>query len=376
MLTAMPAAPVDILLYVFVAACSLQLLGWVILLAGMLKIKPAARAAQAPPPLSIVVAARNELTNLQELVPALLAQDHPDFEVIIVNDRSADGTHEWLRQQTEAHPRLRMVQVEHLPDHINGKKYALTLGIKAARHRQVLLTDADCRPVSAHWAALMADGFRGATDIVLGYSHYAKRPGWLNYFIRFETLLTGIQYLGAAALGRPYMGVGRNLAYKKDLFLENKGFNGIQHLTGGDDDLLINRLATGRNTRVVVGPAALTLSQPKTTWHSWWQQKLRHLHVGRYYRPGTRLLIGLFMLSWVLTWWTGILAVALGGWPTFIIAGLAGRQMAVWVVFALAGQRLGVRQGWPGIIFADMFYTFYYIFAGIRALFIKNIAWG
>ncbi|MEJ0034400.1 MAG: glycosyltransferase [Bacteroidota bacterium] len=179
-----------------------------------------------PAGVSVIVCAHDEEENLRTLVPILLSQNHPNYEVIIVDDRSNDGTYDFLLKTTRENPKLRMVTVRDLPSHTTGKKFALTMGIKAARNDWVLLTDADCRP-GAGWIHGMSQQFMNETNIVLGFSAYEKHPGVLNAFIRFETFLTAIQYIGFALVGRPYMGVGRNLAYRRKLFLESKGFNEI-----------------------------------------------------------------------------------------------------------------------------------------------------
>jgi len=253
-------------------------------------------------PVSVIVCAHDEEENLIEQVPLLLQQDYPQFEIIIVEDRCNDGTYDYLLQATKEHERLKMVRVTHKPDHINGKKFALTLGIKAARYDWVLLTDADCRPASTKWISQMTSQFEEPAKIVLGYSPYIKTPGLLNAFIRFESFLTGIQFIGIALLGKPYMGVGRNLAYRKEVFLNAKGFNSHLDVTGGDDDLFVNQHATKENTRVSIGPDALVFSKPKESWTEYFYQKFRHLSVGKLYKFSDKILLGVFSLTWLLTW--------------------------------------------------------------------------
>src|SRR5205809_1099854 len=148
---------------------------------------------------------------------------------------------------------------------INGKKYPLSIGIKEANHEVMLLTDADCVPASEHWIQKMQEAYHDGVEIVLGYGAYHKRPGLLNKLIRFETIHSAIQYLSYALAGTPYMGVGRNLSYKKDLFLRNKGFSSINHVPSGDDDLFINKVATKKNTKIIIDPESITRSIPKTS---------------------------------------------------------------------------------------------------------------
>ena len=208
-----------VLFYSFSIVTGIQLLYWLFYFVGLLRLKSIAPGGrETAPGISIIVAARNELENLKTLIPALMVQDHPDYEVIIVSDRSTDGTVEYFNKIDGEYENLKTTHIDDLPQHISGKKFAITMGIKAAKHSQVLITDADCLPFSSSWATEMSSGFNHGADIILGFSNYFKLPGFLNFFIRFETLLTGIEYLSAAANKLPYMGVGRNLAYKKRPF--------------------------------------------------------------------------------------------------------------------------------------------------------------
>ena len=218
----------DFILYLFLAITAIQIAYWLFFLLGVIKLKTSEILDNSGlKPISVIIAAHDELENLRILLPALMEQDHPEYEVIVVNDRSSDETYDFLLEQEQLYQKLKVVHIHELPAHISGKKYALTMGIKAASNKYLLFTDADCQPSSSSWVSKMSLGFSQNADIVLGYSHYKKLPGFLNYFTRFETLKTGMEYLASAANKLPFMGVGRNLAYRKDLFLENKGFNGL-----------------------------------------------------------------------------------------------------------------------------------------------------
>jgi cellulose synthase/poly-beta-1,6-N-acetylglucosamine synthase-like glycosyltransferase len=365
-----------ILFYLFLIVAGLQLLYWLFYFIGLLRLRARKPdALESLPSISIVVASRNEIDNLKKLIPVLMAQDHPEYEVIIVNDRSEDGTIEYLNSVEKKYPNLKTTHVNDLPRHISGKKYAITLGVKAAKYKQVLLTDADCLPFSSSWASYMSNGFNKGSDIVLGFSNYFKLPGFLNYFIRFETLLTGIEYLGAAANKLPYMGVGRNLAYKKDLFMENKGFFGYQELIGGDDDLFVNKHSTSRNISAVGGDHGRTESIPKTSWASWWQQKSRHLYIGKFYSFKTKFALAIFNISWIFTWILGLWCILSGINIFWVMYGLILRELFLLATFILATKKLGITFGIGGVIFVDLIFVIYYIFAGIKALFVKTISW-
>lgn len=326
-------------------------------------------------PVSVVVCAHDEEQNLLELIPLLLKQQYHDFEVIVVNDRSNDGTYDLIREYATAHTRFKAVQIDHVPDHIQGKKFGLTMGIKAAKNDCILLTDADCRPASDQWISEMAAAYKEDTQIVLGYSPYEKRGGLLNLFIRFETLMTGVQYLSYALAGLPYMGVGRNLSYSKELFLSKKGFNQFRHVVGGDDDLFVNHHANRRNTDITIGKESLVFSSPKTNLSDYYRQKKRHLHVGKYYRGVHRFLLGLYALSHLLFWVAFIILAIL----EYKILWIWGIPVARWLVMIAvlfpAKRRIGDEsKAWEWII-GDLMYLPYHAIAGVIALVTKKVRW-
>jgi len=330
---------------------------------------------QKPKPVSVIVCAHDEEQNLKELVPILLAQDHPEFEIIIVEDRSNDGSYDYLLQATQENSRLKMVRVVYKPEHVNGKKFGITLGIRAAKYDWLLFTDADCRPDSQHWITRMTEHYDDHTQFVLGFSPYRKAAGLLNAFIRFESLLTAIQCFGMALLGRPYMGVGRNLAYSKSLFLQSKGFNNYVGVTGGDDDLFVNLHANKLNTQICIGQDATTLSTPKKSWSQFMDQKLRHLFAGKRYKFSDKTILGLFMMSWLLTWFLVFPAIFFiqPFWPLLLLFLLRWGLLAG--LLDRASLRLGCEFETWKTPFLDFIFPFYYLVTGLRALVVKSIRW-
>lgn len=249
------------------------------------------------PPVSVVICARNELPNLQKLIPILLDQYYPQFEVIIIDDRSDDPMYDFMLEQKATHQKVKLVRINYTPENMNPKKFALTMGIKSARFDNLLFTDADCFPQSNHWIRSMARHFVGKEEIVLGYSPYQRKRGILNTLIRFDTFFTAVQYFSFALAGLPYMGVGRNLAYKRSLFMKLKGFYKHMPLNGGDDDLFVNRASSAGNITVCLDEESFTESIPKTTWYEWYRQKTRHLAVGRFYKSHHKVMLGFYALT-------------------------------------------------------------------------------
>ena len=328
-----------------------------------------------PQPISVIVCARNEEHNLKELLPLLLQQEHPNFEVIIVLDRCFDQSLDLLKSLEPEHPHLRTLIVDYVPDQFHPKKYGLTLAIKGAKNDLVLFTDADCRPNSKKWIMQFSQQFDDDTDFVLGFGPYQQSAGFLNHFIQYETFITGFEFISLARLGFPYMAVGRNLAYRKSKFLANRGFNIYQGITGGDDDLLIQQMANGHNTKVLMGSDAITLSEPKRNWRAYWTQKRRHLSVGKYYKK--RSIVRHFIKTQIHIWlWVSFITLAILNiaplvlWPSFV-----GFTLLKGVFYWRSAQKMG--QGYQFWItpILDLTYALFIPVVGIAAFFRKNIPW-
>ena len=316
------------------------------ILAAVLRTKPRkVEAADSPvqqPGVSVIVCARNEERNLRDYLQALLTQDYPEFEVIVVNDGSIDDTRTYLEYWQKRYRNLKLTFVPAGAKVGSTKKLAITLGAKAAQYDYLLLTDADCRPESTHWISEMVKGFAQqpvseAVSIVLGFGAYFAKPGLLNRLIQFDTLFNGLQYLGMAACGHPYMGVGRNLAYSKRLFFQQGGFYHLMTSKAGDDDLFVNRVATAANTAVVCTRDSLTWSVPKTNLIDWFRQKRRHLSVAPKYKSSSKFRLGLEPLTRGLLYAALIVLVVLGcqqsaptGWIPAIIA--ASAMLVRWIM--------------------------------------------
>lgn len=291
-------------------------------------------------PISVIICARNERENLLQFLPLFLDQDYPTFEVIVVNDASVDDTEDVLKAFSMQYQHLKVVNVPDNDRFYGSKKFALTLGIKAATYDHVLLTDADCKPTSKQWIQAMSAYGKGK-EIILGFSAYAQRKGLLNQLIRFETFYTALQYLSFALIRVPYMGVGRNLAYKKKLFFDNKGFASHQHILSGDDDLFINEVASSSNTAIAIHEDAHTISIPKTSFKSWVRQKRRHYSAGKHYRLKHLLLLGFYHATLFLLFNTSIILLICAQIheKQMVLVALLSRYLIQLVLFMLLPKR-------------------------------------
>jgi biofilm PGA synthesis N-glycosyltransferase PgaC len=279
--------------------------------------------------ISVIICARNEAHHLEKYLPRVLDQKYPVFEVVVVNDGSSDGTEELLSALAAEHEHLRYTTIPDNGKFTHGKKLALTLGLKSARYGHVLLTDGDCYPTSDQWLRGMTSHLDSEREIVLGYGRYEKRKGWLNALIRYETLLTAVQYLSSALRGHPYMGVGRNLAYRKSLFFQSRGFARHYHIASGDDDLFVNEHANRDNTAIEIDPLCHTVSVPEDSFGDWIRQKQRHLSAGTMYTRGSQFRIGTELISRLLFYSLFAVLCATSGW--------------VWMVLILFGVFQGIR---------------------------------
>ena len=290
--------------------------------------------------ISVIICAKNEEKNLRQFLPLVLQQDYREFEVVVVNDSSSDNTEELLMELSAQFKQLRYTSIPADDKLRRGKKLALTIGLKAASYDHILLSDADCYPVSDQWLKLMSSNFSGDHKIVLGYGGYERKKGLLNTIIRYETTFTAIQYLSYAIKGRPYMGVGRNLAYEKALFFDNKGFAGHYHLLSGDDDLFVNENATRLNCAVEFSPESHTLSLPETTFRTWIKQKKRHLSAGSHYKSGSRIRLASEWISRIILYITVIWICVSSPWsiPVGILFGIL--LITRLVIFKLGMHRL------------------------------------
>jgi glycosyltransferase involved in cell wall biosynthesis len=284
-------------------------------------------------PTSIIVCAKNEQEQIKRLVPKLLQQQHPDFEIILVNDASNDNTLEIMEEYAASHAHVHLVNVVNNENFWANKKYALTLGIKKASNDLLVFIDADCRPSSTQWLAAMAGPVNENVEIVIGYSGYKNiKKSLLNAIIRFETVWSALQYIGSSLRNNPYMGVGRNLAYTSHIFYSNAGFMSHMNVMGGDDDLFVNEAATSTNTAVNLHPETFTTSEPKTSWKSWWHQKRRHTAVAKHYKRKHKWMLGGFYLTELLFISTAVITASFGEFWPGIVGLIVVRYILVMVI--------------------------------------------
>jgi len=324
-------------------------------------------------PLTVIIAARNEFKNLQKNLRSILEQDYPNFEVLVVNDCSWDDSQKFLEEMQEQYKHLHVSQLFEQEKYPTGKKFAITIGVKAAKNDVLVFTDADCVPASNQWLRHIQSRVEGGKEIVLGYSPYQKQKGFLNLYIRFETFMTALFYLGMALKKSAFMGVGRNLAYRKELFFRNKGFANHQHIMSGDDDLFVNETATKNNVAIEIDEESFVFTEPKKDFESWSRQKSRHMTTGKFYKTKDKVMLGIYYSSLFLFYAsiTAALIFNINTWPIILGVYLL-RLISQEIIFYLAAKKLKC----TSIVFAlpllDLLYVFYIFVYGTKGLFTKQ----
>jgi cellulose synthase/poly-beta-1,6-N-acetylglucosamine synthase-like glycosyltransferase len=343
-----------IALCIFFSAAVIQLFYWLFFYLSVY-LKRSHETKGTHEPVSIIICARNEADNLLNFLPAVLEQEYPDYEVIVVNDCSEDNSYDILGKYLIQYPHLRISTVNKDPKFTHNKKFAQFIGIKAARNEILLFTDADCQPESDKWLEGMASHFDEKTNFVLGYGGYLRENGLLNKYIRYDSMTIAMQYLGMAIRGIPYMGVGRNLAYRRSVFFTNKGFGLHNHVISGDDDLLVNTIATGKNTSVEFRNETHTRSVPCSDINEWVTQKKRHLTTAPYYKFKDKFLLITEPLTRIVFYALFIVLLSfMFLWP-WVLAVFLLRSITQITVFTLVQKKLNEPGLLAYLLFFDIF---------------------
>lgn len=351
-------------LIIFIAFCVLsfiQLFYYLFFFSRLSFYKAKSSSTSQTHPVSVVICARDEARNISEHLPTVLEQDYPfTHEVLVVDDNSYDETKYILEDLKKTHKQLQVITLTQEAKVVPGKKFPLSIGIKSAKHEIVLLTDADCSPVSNKWIDSMQHVYDEKTEIVLGYGSFQKKSGMLNKLIRWETFHSALQYFSYALAGVPYMGVGRNLSYTKTIFFRNKGFASHNNIPGGDDDLFVNNAATKHNTRINIDKDSFTVSKPASTWAQWRIQKRRHYTTSKYYKKSHKFLLGLYSLSHFFYYPLFIAACLWYNWQ-YALAIFGVRLLIQLFVYAKCLAKLNEKDLLPYFLFFDIWMFIYYL---------------
>ena len=363
---------------IFITLCvftAIQIFYYLFFFARLVFYKAIPKTNTYTHPVSVIICARDEADNIaKNLLGSLVQQYSTTHEIIVVDDNSFDDSKYLLEEFQKTYKLLNVVELKQEAKHIPGKKFPLSMGIKAAKHEVVLLTDADCVPASEFWIDKMQETYVDDTEIVLGYGAYHKKKGLLNKLVRWETFHTALQYFTYALAGIPYMGVGRNLSYKKTIFFRHKGFAAHNNIPSGDDDLFINTAATKTNTKINIDPDTFTLSNPVDTWAQWKKQKNRHYTTSKFYKPLHKFLLGLYSFSHFMFFPLLMASLVCVSWQwSLLVFGL--RFLTQAFIFYPAMKRLNEKDLYPLFLFFDVWMFFYYVIFAVALIKKPKKAW-
>jgi cellulose synthase/poly-beta-1,6-N-acetylglucosamine synthase-like glycosyltransferase len=363
------------LFYAFCLAALIQIFYYLFFFLRLAFYRAKVRSHSQTHPVSVIICARDEAANLAKNLPGSLIQQYSTtHEVIVVDDNSFDDSKYLLEEFQRSFKQLHVVQLKQEAKLIPGKKFPLSIGIKTAKHEIVLLTDADCVPASEFWIEKMQETYGENTEIVLGYGAINRSNGFLNAIVRWETFHTALQYLSYALAGLPYMGVGRNLSYKKSIFYRHKGFSSHNHIPSGDDDLFINMAATKNNTKINIDPDTFTLTRSPSTWNQWIKQKRRHYSTGKFYKGSHKFLLGLYSFSLFIFYPLLAASVILFNWKLVLII-FGARLLIQYVILYPCMKKLKSMELYPWLMFIDIGMFFYYLIFSVSLVKTPKAAW-
>lgn len=343
--------------------------------------------------ISIVIAARNEGHNLEKLLYSIFNQSYDTFEVIVVNDRSEDNSLKILEKfkLENSTKNFHFISITEKPQNWNGKKYALHTGIKVAKNEIILLTDADCLPKDNFWIEKMANSFDEKINTVVGISLYRNdKKTFLNWFVQNETLITALQYISFANFGMAYMGVGRNLAYKKNIFFSSEetptknSFEKIASQLGGDDDLIFSEKRFYKNVSVCLD--GQTESKVAQNFREWLHQKRRHLAVGTKYSFRQKIISSIYPSS-IFFWYVALTGFLINGFYEVLVFELL-RQLLFFAILRIfynqiqnnyvsshSSQKNFLKEFFNSFFCFEIVFIFYYFVVGIGVIFFTPKKW-
>jgi len=365
----------NIIFYVFVAVVVLQMVYYLVIYGKFAFAKPQDITTKKLP-VSVIVCAKNDSENVKRLIPLLAAQNYPDFELVLIDNASSDDTLDVFEEFEQQYPNIRLVKVENNEAFWGNKKYALTLGIKAAKKEYLLFIDANCVPNSPEWIAHMASQFTMSKTIILGYAAYEKKKNsFLNKIIRYDGMLNATQYFAWARAGRPFNGNGRNLAYKKEEFFKVNGYINHMKMHMGEDSLFINEVATPKNTAICYTPESFTYRESKKSFKGWIKEKRKKTYTASFFRSFDQLQIKAFYVSQLSFIVLAIVLAALQFNWMFLVPVIVLRYIISWVTMAQSAKRLQEKDAvyWYPVIEIILIFTQLYV--NCTNLFSKQAHW-
>jgi len=347
---------------IFAGCLLIQLLFYWLFFARFAFHKHKMQKKETIPAVSVVICTRNESGYIQQFLPCILTQDYPNYEVVLVNDNSTDDSENILREMQQYHQHLQIVTVSTQFRQENDRKLALAVGIKSAKNDLVLVTGADCLPRSSSWITEMVNCSSEKQPMVLGYCSNKEKKGFLNLLISFDTVYTAMCYFSFALVGRPYMGMGKNILLSKKLFLGDSNYLSSYKTSSVNNALPISNMAKQKNTSISYNYNSQTGSVFRYESFSHWRnEKRKNAQSYKYYKFINRFCLRLYGVTGFL-FYVSFIACLLSTTDTFILGILAAlfclRMLSQWVIFAKSCNKLKEKKLLGYIPLFDVFFTF------------------
>ena len=340
--TPVQLATLSLLLFLFVAELIYLLFFYnrVSLFAGRAAAGKVEYAQQLPSVSVVVYAHAEEAASVVDLLPLLMSQNYPHYEVIVVNDGAAFEVQNAISVYECEYDNLYQTFIPERVYNVSRKKLGITIGIKAAKNDVIVVTEAHCKPMGKEWLQSIARNFTPGVDVVLGYTRMSQQGAKRGVgFTVYDRVVFALRYLACAVMRRPFMGMSGNIAYRREAFFANKGFSSTLNLHHGDDDLLINDIANRKNTRIELSPESVVESIYDNNKQAWEEMRMRYGFTSKYMHHSPRAWFALENVLHYLFWAMVALVVILS--PANLISLIAAAVMAVsyWVLAVVVYHR-------------------------------------
>jgi glycosyltransferase involved in cell wall biosynthesis len=365
----------SILFYIFIGLLALQIFFYLIPI-GAFSFSKNVQKPSPQVPISVIVCAKNEAENIRKNLPLLIAQDYPKFEIVLIDDASIDDTLDVFERYEKEFKNIKVVKVANNEAFWGNKKFAMTLGIKAASYEYLVFIAPNSRPSSKFWLSEMGANFSTQKTIVLGYGALEKvKHSFVNKIIRFDAFLNASHYFGWAILGKPYTGNGRNLAYKKAEFFKVRGYNDHMKIRSGEDVLFVNQAANASNTQVSFSKNSFTYTEPKKTFKDWFAQKKRQVALTKHFKIFDRFQIAFFFISNLFFYGLAISLLLLHSEWQIIALIIVARFILLWGILGFAARKLNEKDVVIWYPLLEIFHITIVLNIIISNIFSKPIHW-
>ena len=351
-----------LLFFLYLILVGLLILGWNKSVAKYVGSDPLGEE----PLLSIVIPVRNEQAGILHLLDDIRSQSYQNFEAIVVNDHSNDGTVESVLGFTQLDPRFRLVE-----SCGHGKKHALTTGIGISTGEIIVTTDGDCR-VKGDWLKTMQKCFQVPhTKMIFGGVKIEGR----SFFSRVQSHeFLSLIGTGAATLsyGVPSMCNGANLAFRKTVFMEVEGYSSNFHIPSGDDEFLMRkifRLYPG-GIQFVSDANAVVSTSASNSFRQFVHQRIRWAGKWKHNISSHNAVLAIFIFGFQMSVLLTLIGIVTG-WVN-VVVGVAlffSKAVAEWIFLEKVAAFVDIRLRWSTLIFLQIFYPVYAVGIGLISTF-------